>query len=701
MNRSLKVLLLVEDNEGDARLLREMFKEHGPLSTELTHVGSMVEAEKHLAQSAVDFILLDLGLPDAQGLGAVRRARAMAPRVPLVVLTGLDDELLAGQALHEGAQDYLVKGQIETRGLFRALRYAVERKTMEDVLFVEKERAQVTLNCIGDAVVSTDISGNVTFLNLVAEKMTGWSCQDAARRPMAEVCRIVDTTSRQAIPDPMKVALGQDSTMHLPPNCTLIRRDGFEIPIEDSVAPIHDRGGQATGAVIVFRDVSAAHDMAVQMTHSAQHDFLTGLPNRMLLNDRVNQAIALAGRRRNRVAVLCLDLDNFKHINDSLGHPIGDKLLQSVAKRLLDGVRDSDTVSRQGGDEFVVLLSDLAQPEDAIISMNRILMMLAAPHFIGQHDLCVTASIGVSVYPDDGLNAETLIKNADTAVHQAKENGRRGYQFFKPAMNVRAVERQSIEESLRHALERQEFTLHYQPKIDLRTGAINGAEALIRWTHPARGLVSPAQFIPIAEECGLILPIGKWVLRQACMQAREWVDAGLPMITMAVNISAMEFRDDNFLDGVFAVLQETGLDPRSLELELTERVLITRPESTASVLQTLRTRGVQIAVDDFGTGYSSLSYLTKFPIDALKIDQSFVRQITDTPAETSIVTAVISMGRSLKLRVVAEGVETQEELAFLHAHHCDEAQGYFFSRPIAPQQFAKLLKAGIPETVLR
>jgi EAL domain-containing protein (putative c-di-GMP-specific phosphodiesterase class I) len=328
-------------------------------------------------------------------------------------------------------------------------------------------------------------------------------------------------------------------------------------------------------------------------------------------------------------------------------------------------------------------------------------MMLAAPHFIGQHDLCVTASIGVSVYPDDGLNAETLIKNADTAVHQAKENGRRGYQFFKPAMNVRAVERQSIEESLRHALERQEFTLHYQPKIDLRTGAINGAEALIRWTHPARGLVSPAQFIPIAEECGLILPIGKWVLHQACMQARQWVHAGLPMITMAVNISAMEFRDDNFLDGVFAVLQETGLDPRSLELELTERVLITRPESTASVLQTLRTRGVQIAVDDFGTGYSSLSYLTKFPIDALKIDQSFVRQITDTPAETSIVTAVISMGRSLKLRVVAEGVETQEELAFLHAHHCDEAQGYFFSRPIAPQQFAKLLKAGIPETVLR
>jgi len=700
MKKSIRVLLLVEDNHGDARLIHEMFKEEGPVRTELTHVGSMMEAEEHLAQSPVDLILLDLGLPDAQGLGAVRRARAIAPRVPLVVLTGLDDEVLAGQALHEGAQDYLVKGQIETRGLFRALRYAVERKNMEDVLFVEKERAQVTLNCIGDAVASTDISGKITFLNLVAEKMTGWSCHDAAGRPMAEVCQIVDTTSRQAIPDPMKVALGQDLTMHLPPNCTLIRRDGFEIPIEDSVAPIHDRGGQATGAVIVFRDVSAAHAMAVQMTHSAQHDFLTGLPNRMLLNDRVGQAIALAARHNSRVAVLFLDLDGFKHINDSLGHPIGDKLLQSVAKRLVDGVRDSDTVSRQGGDEFVVLLSDLAQPEDAIVSVNRILMMLAAPHFIGQHDLCVTASIGVSIYPDDGLNAETLIKNADTAMYQAKENGRQSYQFFKPAMNVRAVERQSIEESLRRALERQEFALHYQPKVDLKTGVITGAEALIRWTHPTRGLVPPIQFIPVAEECGLILPIGKWVLREACEQARTWLDAGLPLATMAVNISAMEFRDDNFLNGVFAILEETRLDPGFLELELTESVLMKRVESAASVLQALRARGVQLAVDDFGTGYSSLSYLRKFPVDALKIDQSFVRQITTNPGETGIVTAVISMGRSLKLRVVAEGVETHQELAFLRAHQCDEAQGYLFSRPVPPQQFAMLLETGVLETAL-
>jgi diguanylate cyclase (GGDEF)-like protein/PAS domain S-box-containing protein len=695
--KSIKILLLVEDNPLDARLLREMFTEQGSHDTDFTHVECMGEAEKLLSERTFDIILLDLGLPDTQGLGAVRRAHAAAPRLPLVVITGLDDESLAAQALQEGAQDYLIKGQIDARSLKRALRYAIERKFMEEALFVEKERAQVTLNSIGDAVVCTDISGNLTFLNLVAEKMTGWSRQEAVGRPMAEVFRILDAKSRQTIPNPMEMAVGQNRTVHLPSNCVLIHRDGFEVPIEDSVSPIHDREGQATGAVIVFRDVSAARAMALQMTHSAQHDFLTGLPNRMLFNDRVSQAVVLAPRHMKNVAVLFLDLDGFKHINDSLGHPIGDKLLQSIAKRLVDCVRDSDTVSRQGGDEFVVLLSEVEQSEDASITASRMLRAVAGAHSIDQHDLHVTASIGVSVYPDDGLDAETLIKNADTAMYQAKENGRQSYQFFKPAMNVRAVERQSIEESLRRALERHEFALHYQPKINLKTGEITGAEALIRWTHPIRGPVPPGQFIPVAEDCGLILPIGNWVLREACKQARAWLDAGLSLGTMAVNISAMEFRDGSFLEGVFTILEDTGLDPRSLELELTESVLMKRAESTESILKTLRARGVQLAVDDFGTGYSSLSYLRKFPIDALKIDQSFVRQITSAPDETTIVTAVISMGRSLKLRVVAEGVETQEELVFLQAHQCDEAQGYYFSPPVLPEQFASLLRAGIPE----
>jgi EAL domain-containing protein (putative c-di-GMP-specific phosphodiesterase class I) len=319
-------------------------------------------------------------------------------------------------------------------------------------------------------------------------------------------------------------------------------------------------------------------------------------------------------------------------------------------------------------------VSEVAHTEGVAITVRRLLQVVANPHSIDQHDLHVTACIGVSTHPNDGPDAETLIKNADTAMYQAKENGRQSYQFFKPAMNVRAVERQSIEESLRRALERQEFALHYQPKINLKTGEISGAEALIRWTHPTRGPVPPGQFIPVAEDCGLILPIGNWVLREACKQARAWVEAGLPLGTMGVNISAVEFRNEDFLEGVFAILKDTCLNPNLLELELTESVLMKRPESTASVLQALRAKGVQVAVDDFGTGYSSLSYLQKFSIDALKIDQSFVRRITTAPAETTIVTAVISMARSLKLRVVAEGVETLKELEFLQAHQCDEAR---------------------------
>jgi diguanylate cyclase (GGDEF)-like protein/PAS domain S-box-containing protein len=690
-------LLLVEDNPGDARLLREMLDEQRGDRIDLINVTSMSQAEAHLAANTFEIILLDLGLPDAQGLGAIRRAHAAAPRIPLVVLTGLDDELLAAQSLQEGAQDYLIKGQIEARSLRRSLRYSIERKIMEEALFAEKERALVTLNSIGEAVVCTDIAGNITFLNLVAEKMTGWPLQEAAGRPMTEVFRTWDTRSAAPTETTTQLAILQIRAVHLPSSCILIRRDGLEIPIEDSIAPIHDREGKAIGAVIVFRDVSVALAMARQMTHSAEHDFLTGLPNRMLLNDRIGQAVASARRRKKQVAVLFLDIDGFKHINDSLGHPIGDKLLQSIGKRLTSAVRGADTVSRQGGDEFVVLLADLSQAEDAVVMAARILRTVAESHSIDQHDLHVTTSIGVSVYPDDGQDAETLIKNADTAMYQAKENGRQSYQFFKPAMNARAVERQSIEESLRRALERQEFAVHYQPKICMRTGKITGAEALIRWMHPVRGAISPAQFIPVAEDCGLIVPIGRWVLRRACEQAREWQRAGLPPIAMAVNVSAVEFQDEAFLPGLVRILEELQMDPRSLELELTESALMKRVEFAATVLRTLKESGVRVAVDDFGTGYSSLSYQRKFSIDSLKIDQSFVRQIGRATDDAAIVTAVISMARSLKLRVVAEGVETLTELKFLKAHECDEAQGYYFSRPVPAALFVNLLRAGVSD----
>ena len=432
-----------------------------------------------------------------------------------------------------------------------------------------------------------------------------------------------------------------------------------------------------------------------QLVHLAHHDVLTDLPNRLLLQDRLGQAIELARRQGRQLAVMFMDLDQFKHINDSLGHAVGDQLLQSVAQRLVACVRQSDTVSRQGGDEFVLLLPCIELAEDAALSAHKILVAIELPHRIGQHDLHISVSIGISIYPDDGQDAETLIKNADSAMYHAKESGRNTFEFFEQEMNARAVQRQSTEASLRRALERQEFVLHYQPKIDLQSGTIVGVEALIRWQHPQRGLLLPEQFVTIAEECGLILPIGRWVLREACHQAQAWLLAGLPPITVAVNTSAFEFRAKDFLENIRATLEDARLEPHYLELELTESALMRDVESTDSVLRMLAELGVKLAIDDFGTGYSSLSYLRKFPIDALKIDQSFVSQMTNNPDDTAIVSAVISMAKSLRLRVIAEGVETPEQLAFLLARQCDEGQGYHFGRPVAAQALANLLQTGV------
>jgi len=687
-----KTVLLIENDVKQARVIRAMFDDQGPYSFALTHVASLADAETWLAGHSADIVLLDLGLPDPGEPDAVRRARAVAPRASIVLLSSLDDEPKAIQAIQEGAQDYLIKGQIEPHKLMRTLGNAVERKTNEEILFNEKERAQATLNCIADAVICTDMSGNITFFNPIAGDMMGWRLKDALGRHLTEAFRVVDAATRKAIMDPMAKAASENLTGKLPLNCVLIHRDGHEVFIEDSVAPIHDREGKVTGAVIVFRDVSVARALSEQMTHLAEHDSLTGLPNRLLFCDRVGQAISLARRHGGRVAVLFLDLDGFKLINDSLGHAAGDEFLKSVAKRLLSCVRTPDTVSRQGGDEFLLLLQDLNEPEDAAISARRVLRGVTDVHLPDHSEQRVTASIGVSVYPDDGLDAETLIGNADIAMYQAKKNGRQSYRFFSRDMNVPVAEDESIEESLRRALERNELTLHYQPKFDLKTGAIIGAEALSRWNHPTRGTVPPGQFIPIAEESGLILSIGAWVFGQACAQARAWADAGMPAKTIAVNVSGAQFQSRDFLDGIFQTLGKTGLDPGLLELDVAESVLMNHPERTAFVLKTLRDRGVHVSVDNFGTGNSSLSSMQKLPLNALKIDRSFVRQITTVPGGTAAVGAFIEMGRSLNLRVIAQGVETAEDLEFLWDHDCDEAQGNFFSRPVPPDQLTKLLQ---------
>ena len=690
---NLRTLLLIDDNPAHAEVFREALLNvnGGPFEGEW--VRTLAESFERLRKKGIWAVFLNLRLSDNQGLPAFDRLLQAAPGIPTLVLGGVGDEAIATEALKRGAKDYLLEGHIDSYSFARAIRNMVEREAAEDTLFTEKARAQVTLDSIGDAVLSTDILGNVTYLNPVAEKMTGWSREKALGRPLAEVFKIIDGSTREPAQNPMELAVEKNKTVGLTANCILIRRDGSESAIEDSAAPIHDRSGVVTGAVIVFHDVSMSRAIAGEMKHLAQHDILTDLPNRMLLKDRLTQAIVTAHRNSTQVAVVFLDLDQFKHINDSLGHAIGDKLLQSVAARLVSCVRSSDTVSRQGGDEFVVLLSEIKHAADAGIMARKILTALTASHGVDQHNLYVTASIGVSTYPEDGENAEILIKNADTAMYQAKEKGRNNYQFFKKDMNLRAVNRQSFEGGLRDALESNQFVLHYQPKIHLKTGTISGAEALVRWRHPALGLILPLEFLPIAEDCGLILPVGRWVLRETCRQVQEWMDAGLRVPPVAINVSSLEFRSEGFLENLRAILKDTGLDPCYLELELTETVLMQHAESTLSVLNALKSIGVRLAVDGFGTGCSSLSYLKRFPIDSLKIDQSFVHDIT-SGTDDAIVRAVITMAKSLKQRVVGEGVETEEQMAFLQAHGCDEAQGHYFSMPLVAEHFAKLLKPG-------
>jgi len=530
--------------------------------------------------------------------------------------------------------------------------------------------------------------------------MTGWPLIEAIGKPLAEVFRIIDEATRQTARDPMQMAVEQNKTVGLTANCVLIRRDGFESAIEDSAAPIHDRSGRVIGAVIVFHDVSAARAMALEMTHTAHHDVVTGLPNRLLLNDRITQSISLALRQNRPIAVLFIDLDHFKNINDSLGHAAGDELLRSVSKRLMSCGRASDTVSRQGGDEFAILLPEITHAQDAATCAAKIILALNAPHFIGTRTLHIGASIGISLYPKDGEDAETLIKNADTAMYHAKEHGRGNFQFFEADMNLKAVQRQSIESEMRRALTNQEFLLHYQPKVNLDTGEITGVEALIRWQHPEQGFIAPAEFVPIAEDCGLIVPIGRWVMREACRQARAWQDAGLRHLRMAVNVSAVEFREKSFVENVRTVLSDTGLRPQYLVLELTERVLMEHAESTALLLEELKTMGVHLAVDDFGTGYSSLSYLRQFPIDVLKIDQSFIKKITSNLDDSTIIAAIIAMGRNLHHIVIAEGIETQEQVAYLQSQHCEEGQGYLLSPPVGATQFGHLLETGITAMVV-
>jgi diguanylate cyclase (GGDEF)-like protein/PAS domain S-box-containing protein len=461
-------------------------------------------------------------------------------------------------------------------------------------------------------------------------------------------------------------------------------------------APLVDSKGQYRGRIWYFRDITDRKTAEERIQYLAYYDALTGLPNRTLLLDRLVHALAGARRQKDKVALLFLDLDRFKNVNDSFGHSLGDLLLQEVAKRLKRWVREQDTVARLGGDEFLIVLSGVKDIADAAIAAGRLMDILIAEFVVQGHTLGMTCSLGISIFPEHGEDGETLIKNADTAMYSAKEHGRNNFRFYTEEMNAQVMEQLTLENSLRHAIEKKELYLIYQPQMDIGTGRITGLEALLRWQHPELGLVLPDKFIGIAEHSGLILRIGEWVVRTACSQARKWQDEGLLTMPVAVNVSAVQFRQEDFSKLIGRVLLETGLASQYLELELTESLLLSYADVTFSVLQELKAMGLKLAIDDFGTGYSSLSYLKRFPISKLKIDRSFIRDVALNPDDAAITTAIIAMAKQLKLKVIAEGVEDEAQMSFLRENHCDEIQGYYFCKPLVVDAVADFLRgAGV------
>jgi diguanylate cyclase (GGDEF)-like protein/PAS domain S-box-containing protein len=574
-------------------------------------------------------------------------------------------------------------------GASKVARGIGERKHAEETLRLAEEKYRTIFEDAVIGVFQTTPDGRPLKVNRALAQMHGY---DSPEQLLAEGSNValqlfVDSTRMDELRnvlDEKGIVRGTEMEVH--------RRDGTRRFARVNVRAVRDDSGKIILHEGTVEDITDRRIAEERVQFLAYYDALTGLPNRALAHDRLATALASARRRKEKVAILFLDLDRFKITNDSLGHAFGDLLLHEVAERLKKSARELDTVARLGGDEFLIILPTVKDVADAAVAADRIMKSMTAGFVIEGHTLSIGCSVGISVFPEHGADGETLIKNADAAMCSAKENGRNTFRFFTDEMNAQVVERLTFEKSLRLALDKRELFLVYQPQMEIATGRITGLEALLRWQHPELGLVPPDKFIRIAENSGLIMPIGEWVLRTACSQARKWQDEGLLAVPVAVNVSAVQFRQERFCDLIRAVLCETGLDPQYLELELTESLLLSTADMTFSVLKELETLGLRLTIDDFGTGYSSLSYLKQFPVNKLKIDRSFIRDITANPDDAAITTAIISMAKSLNLRVIAEGVENEEQMSFLRAHQCDEIQGYYFSKPLAVDKVADKLR---------
>jgi diguanylate cyclase (GGDEF)-like protein/PAS domain S-box-containing protein len=604
-----------------------------------------------------------------------------------------DGEIIVGGKIVHHETHYIPDAAADGRvaGFYAMSIDVTARKLVEETLYREHERLDVTLSSIGDAVITTDALGRITYLNPVAERMCGWTNSHAAGEPLDKVFKVVNEKTRRPAANPIEQALRENRTVALDADTVLVRPDGSEIGIEDSAAPIHDRNLNVIGGVLVFHDVTESRGLAARLAYQAQHDALTGLPNRLLLLDRIAQAIAGARRRERNVGLLFIDLDLFKPVNDTLSHAAGDELLKQVSQRLSAGVRASDSVARIGGDEFVVLIPDLDNSLGAAQLADKLREAIAEPFDVAGHQATIGASIGISMFPDNGEDANTLLKNADTAMYEVKAQGRNRFQFFAPAMHERATSRFKLETQLRRTIAKNDFELHYQPKVHYPSGRIIGAEALIRMRVEDGRLVSPGDFVPLAEEIGLIGQLGAWALRETTRQIAVWEQLGVS-VPIAVNVSALELKQKDYVASVRDALASAGVSAQSLELELTESALMDLGENYIQELRELVGLGLKLAIDDFGTGYSSLSYLNRLPTSTLKIDRSFVTDVATRQDAASITLAIINLAGSLGLSVIAEGVESEAQTDCLHAQGCEVMQGYFFHRPLTAENFLALMQ---------
>ena len=676
-------VLLVEDSADHAALIRTKLQRATRLRVEITHVERLEAGIDALANGEFDVVLLDFSLPDSHGLDTYRKAHEVAPRTPIIVLTSLDDNELAVQAVREGAQDYLIKREADTRLLVRAILYAIERQATEDALRDSEERYALAVRGANDGLWDWDLESDMMFFSPRWKSMLGFSDADVGDSPREWLDRI-HPDDRPPFRRHLDTHLGGASEQ-LEFEHRMRNAAGEYLWVLARGVAVRDETGKPYRMAGSQTDITARKRAEHQLQHDALHDGLTGLANRVLFTDRLACALAdLQRRAAPDFSVLFFDLDRFKNVNDSLGHTVGDKLLLGIARRLEHFLRPGDTVARLGGDEFAILIHRVEDASGAIHVADRIQDILSMNFSIDGNDVMVTASIGIAHSSTGYTNPEEILRDADIAMYRAKADGKARYEIFDRDMHQSAVALLKLETELRRSVHRGDFVMNYQPIVSLTGGRIVGFEGLVRWQHPERGIVTPSQFIAIAEETGLIVPLGWWVLRESCTQTQLWqkMFPAEPPLWVSVNMSGKLFMKSDMVDQLLGILEETGLAPSSLRIEVTENVVMDHAELAVRNLMELRALGVQISIDDFGTGYSSLSYLQRFHYDELKIDRSFVSQLGSPGDSRAIVETILNLANSLGIGVVAEGIETAEQVDRLRQMQCPHGQGYWFSRPL-------------------